>query len=217
MLRGRRRKRLMRTIYGLRSITGLKRSLNRGDADRDYWQAGRSVAHISTIESVAVIVRRFEQAFQDARAGWTVTDHENEPTRSGQSGSGATPPPAARLGDEPLPLGTITVGRKTPNDGKLEIDAQMALAIGARGYDVMFVVRSAAGATTSGLAKLTALACTCGQTGAGAAHTHHFLASAPFKGLEPGATFTLELDPAGFVRLEPTGGGVGVTGRTAER
>ena len=45
------------------------------------------------------------------------------------------------------------------------------------------------------------------KTGAGAAHTHHFLASAPFKGLQPGARFTLELDPAGFVRLEPTGGG----------
>lgn len=62
LFRGRRTKRWMRTWYGLRSFVSLRRSLNRGDATRDYWQAGRSVAGISSIESVASIVARFAQA-----------------------------------------------------------------------------------------------------------------------------------------------------------
>ncbi|HSA56512.1 MAG TPA: nitronate monooxygenase [Gemmatimonadaceae bacterium] len=208
MLRGRRRKRLMRTIYGLRSITRLKQSLNRGDADRDYWQAGKSVAHISTIESVADIVRRFEHAFHDPHERSAVAEYETDRARAGRSDSADASPSPAPVGGAIRRLGTITVGRKTPLDGKLEIDAEMAQVIGAYGYDVMYVVQAASGGeTTSGLAKLTALACTCGQAGAGAAHTHHFLGSPPFKALEPGTSLALELDPAGFVRLEPAAGG----------
>jgi len=200
MLRGRRRKRLMRTIYGVRSIAQLKQSLNRGDANRDYWQAGRSVARITSIEPVADIVRRFERAYQDAFQGLQGADQEQDTPEPGRSGS---PSP---LDTGTKRLGTITVGRKTPLDGKLEIDADMASVIGAYGYDVMYVFRKVSGGEImSGLAKLSALACTCGQTGAGAAHTHHFLGSAPFRELAPGLTLSLALDPAGFVRLEPTG------------
>lgn len=202
MLRGRRRKRIMRTIYGVRSIAQLKQSLSRGDANRDYWQAGRSVARISSIEPVADIVGRFELAFQDAFRRLPVPDQKEEQVSTGADRSASASPldPGARR------LGSITVGRKTPLDGKLEIEADMARLIGAFGYDVMYVFRKEPGGeTTSGLAKLSALACTCGQAGAGAAHTHHFLGSAPFKGLTPGQTLSLDLDPAGFVRLEPTG------------
>ena len=190
----------MRTIYGVRSIARLKQSLNRGDVNRDYWQAGRSVARISTIEPVADIVRRFEQAYQDAFERLPVQEEDHDSAKTGSSGTPSPLDPGVR------PLGTITVGRKTALDGKLEIDANMARLIGAYGYDVMYVFRrEPGGETTSGLAKLSALACTCGQTGAGAAHTHHFLGSQPFKGLAPGLTLSLELDAAGFVRLEPAG------------
>lgn len=200
MLRGRRRKRMMRTIYGLRSIAQLKRSLHRGDENRDYWQAGRSVRSIASIDPVADIVRRFEHAYQDAFQRLPVPEKERDNAQGGRSGAPSPLDPGAKR------LGSITVGRKTPLDGKLEIDADMARSIGAYGFDVMYVFRKESGGeTTSGLAKLSALACTCGQTGAGAAHTHHFLGSHPFKGLTPGLTMSVELDAAGFVRLEPSG------------
>jgi nitronate monooxygenase len=61
MLRRRRTKHLMRTIYALRSLWQLKRaSLDGGGAD--YWQAGKSVDGIHAVEPVAAIVRRFAEA-----------------------------------------------------------------------------------------------------------------------------------------------------------
>jgi nitronate monooxygenase len=69
MFRGRRTKRFIRTWYGLRSIAMLKASHNRGDAYRDYWQAGRSVATITAVEPVADVVRRFELAACGAPPG----------------------------------------------------------------------------------------------------------------------------------------------------
>ncbi len=59
LLRGPRTKRWMRTIYAARSIVSLKRSNARGDATRDYWQAGRSVASVHGVEPVAAILARF--------------------------------------------------------------------------------------------------------------------------------------------------------------
>lgn len=56
MFRGRKTRHFMRSLYGLRSILLLKASNRRGDADRDYWQAGRSVAGITSIRSVAEIL-----------------------------------------------------------------------------------------------------------------------------------------------------------------
>ena len=64
MLRGRRSKHWMRTFYGLRSIWRLKRGLLRERPDRDYWQAGRSVAGVERIEPAGAIVRRFAEAWQ---------------------------------------------------------------------------------------------------------------------------------------------------------
>ena len=60
MFRGRKTKHWMRTFYGLRSLWQLKRSsLNEaGTGERDYWQAGRSVAGIESIESAGAIVAR---------------------------------------------------------------------------------------------------------------------------------------------------------------
>lgn len=60
MLRGGRTKRWMRTLYAVRSVLALKRSLMvEGDGAREYWQAGRSVAGIHGIEPAGDIVRRF--------------------------------------------------------------------------------------------------------------------------------------------------------------
>jgi nitronate monooxygenase len=59
MLRGRRTKHLMRTIYALRSLRALRRSLNAPAGERDYWQAGRSVSQIHEIRPAGEIVREF--------------------------------------------------------------------------------------------------------------------------------------------------------------
>jgi nitronate monooxygenase len=61
MLRRRRTKHLMRTIYALRSLWQLKRASHDG-AGADYWQAGMSVDGIHAVEPVAAIVRRFADA-----------------------------------------------------------------------------------------------------------------------------------------------------------
>ena len=62
LLRGRRTKKWMRTLYAARSVFSLKQSNARGDVSRDYWQAGRSVAGIHDVEPVAAILDRFRHA-----------------------------------------------------------------------------------------------------------------------------------------------------------
>ena len=63
MLRHRRTKHLMRTIYALRSLWQLKRSSlpqgENGEKGRPYWQAGKSAGSIHSIEPAGDIVRRF--------------------------------------------------------------------------------------------------------------------------------------------------------------
>jgi nitronate monooxygenase len=66
LLRGRRTKRLMRTLYGLRSLWSLKRGLLRDAPERDYWQAGKSVAGIDRVEPAGEIVRRFAEAWRSS-------------------------------------------------------------------------------------------------------------------------------------------------------
>ena len=68
MLRGRRTKHWMRTIYALRSLWALKRGLLRDSPERDYWQAGKSVAGIDRIEPAGEIVRRFAEAWRASTA-----------------------------------------------------------------------------------------------------------------------------------------------------
>jgi len=64
MLRGRRTKHWMRTLYALRSLWALKRGLLRDSPERDFWQAGKSVAGIHRIEPAGDIVRRFAEAWR---------------------------------------------------------------------------------------------------------------------------------------------------------
>jgi len=68
MLRGGHTKHLMRTIYALRSLWQLKRGLNRGDDNNDYWQAGKSVSTIDRELAVPEIVRSFADALRAAGA-----------------------------------------------------------------------------------------------------------------------------------------------------
>lgn len=62
MLRGRRTKKWMRSAYALKSLWQLKRSSLDTTASRDYWQAGKSVDGIHSIEPAGEIVRRFAAA-----------------------------------------------------------------------------------------------------------------------------------------------------------
>jgi nitronate monooxygenase len=62
MLRGRKTKHWMRTFYALKSIWQLKRASLDESGDKDYWQAGKSVASIGSIEPAREIVRRFAAA-----------------------------------------------------------------------------------------------------------------------------------------------------------
>jgi nitronate monooxygenase len=62
MLKGRRTKHLMRTIYAVRSAMRLKHASLHGGSSSDYWQAGRSVDGIDSIEPAGEVVARFARA-----------------------------------------------------------------------------------------------------------------------------------------------------------
>ena len=62
MLKGRKTKHWMRTIYALQSVWKLKRSSARAFSYRDYLQAGKSVAGVEGVEPAGEVVRRFKAA-----------------------------------------------------------------------------------------------------------------------------------------------------------
>ncbi len=62
MLRGRKTKHLMRTLYALKSLWQLKRASLDETGQNDYWQAGKSVDGITKIEPAGNIVTRFAAA-----------------------------------------------------------------------------------------------------------------------------------------------------------
>ena len=68
MFRGRKTKHWMRSFYALRSLWQLKRS-SLGEVSTEYWQAGKSVAGIGSVEPVGEIVRRFARAAEGAAIG----------------------------------------------------------------------------------------------------------------------------------------------------
>ena len=67
MLRGHKTKHWMRSIYALRSIWQLKRASLDESGEKDYWQAGKSVAGIHAIEPAGEIVRGFAAALDGRR------------------------------------------------------------------------------------------------------------------------------------------------------
>ena len=69
LLRHRRTKHYMRSMYALRSLWQLKRaSLDTSEAAKEYWQAGKSVGSIHSIEPAGDIVRRFAGALAKERS-----------------------------------------------------------------------------------------------------------------------------------------------------
>ncbi len=68
MLRGRQRKKLMRTFYWARSVRHLKKASLRAAGPAEYWQAGRSVEHIREVLPAGEIVRRCGDAVDPDRA-----------------------------------------------------------------------------------------------------------------------------------------------------
>jgi len=68
LLRHRRTKHWMRTVYALRSLWELRRALRRDAPERDYWQAGRSVSGIRAVEPAGDVVRRYAAAWRASLA-----------------------------------------------------------------------------------------------------------------------------------------------------
>jgi nitronate monooxygenase len=62
MLKHRKMKYWMRTIYHLRSLRRLKKNSLSAAGANDYWQAGKSVAGIHSVESAGQVVREFAAA-----------------------------------------------------------------------------------------------------------------------------------------------------------
>lgn len=62
LLRGRRTKHWARTFYTLKSIWQLKNASVKGMSYKDFWQAGKSVEHIDSVESVDDIMRQLTSA-----------------------------------------------------------------------------------------------------------------------------------------------------------
>jgi nitronate monooxygenase len=62
LLRGHRTKHWMRTFYALRALWQLKRTSLDPAGAREYWQAGKSVEGIDSVEPVASIIHRFTEA-----------------------------------------------------------------------------------------------------------------------------------------------------------
>jgi nitronate monooxygenase len=62
LLRGRRTKHWMRNFYAVRSALQLKKASLDPKATRDFWQAGRSVGGIASVESVADVMAAFRTA-----------------------------------------------------------------------------------------------------------------------------------------------------------
>ncbi|OYV77050.1 MAG: 2-nitropropane dioxygenase [Chromatiales bacterium 21-64-14] len=69
MLRHRRTKHLIRTLYALRSLWQLKHASLDAAGVRDYWQAGRSVGGIASIEPAGAVVREFAATASASNSG----------------------------------------------------------------------------------------------------------------------------------------------------
>ena len=79
LLRGRRTKRWVRAWYALRSVRRLTRASVTGLTSRDYWQAGRSVEGVRSVEPVAEIVRRFAEEEREEREEREESDGRSAP------------------------------------------------------------------------------------------------------------------------------------------
>jgi len=68
MLKGRKTKHLMRTLYALKAAWTLKRVALDESGSTEYWQAGRSVARIHDVVSAGSIVHEYADALRSANS-----------------------------------------------------------------------------------------------------------------------------------------------------
>ncbi len=68
MLRGHITKRLMRTLYALKSLWQLKKASLDETGAKEYWQAGKSAGVIQTIEPARNIVRRYADGIRNTQS-----------------------------------------------------------------------------------------------------------------------------------------------------
>ena len=68
LLKNRKTRHWMRTLYTLKSIRSLKRSSKEGLGYKDVYQAGKSVAGIDEVLPAAEVVRRFRDALTQTLA-----------------------------------------------------------------------------------------------------------------------------------------------------
>lgn len=83
----------------------------------------------------------------------------------------------------------VVVGRKTPRDGKLEVSAGLARALGGHGTEVLI---RGAGSEERGV--VSVLPCTCEKAGASGKHEHHFVQCDAFRQLEVGSDLQLRAE-----------------------
>ena len=65
LLKGRRTKHWMRTIYALKSLRELKKSIEKGVTYKEVWQAGKSVDGIDEVVPARVVVERCARALEE--------------------------------------------------------------------------------------------------------------------------------------------------------
>lgn len=98
-------------------------------------------------------------------------------------------------------LGTTTVGRKTPLDGKLEIAPAIAERLRLSG-EVRSMRLTSTELSADGVRSeiaLSSMECTCAKAATGGVHTHYFLESPLFRKLGPGSLVALEESESGDV------------------
>jgi hypothetical protein len=85
-------------------------------------------------------------------------------------------------------LEQVTVSRKTPLDGKLEVPPRLAAELDRLGDPF-----GVAALGDSGTGRREEMSCTCAKS-AGAPHVHQFVVSDVLRRLAPGAVVDLEVD-----------------------
>jgi hypothetical protein len=99
-------------------------------------------------------------------------------------------------------LETRTVGRKTPQDGKLEIGKATAERLALLGATLrVSLMTGSPPNVASGPAAVSAMSCTCARSQATGIHEHLFLESPVLRSLAAEDRVTLALDDAGVVHI----------------
>jgi hypothetical protein len=91
---------------------------------------------------------------------------------------------------DPVPESAI-VSRKTPGDGKLEISAALARALGGTGAPIEVCLDER---VLAGL--VTAMECTCAKASITGKHEHHFVQCDAFRELPVGSELRLRAEPS---------------------